>query len=96
MSYQPERAYLTHYSQVRNLERLAEELHSDIDVFVDLATKHKDAPDRTAVMQDAMFEHFVARLTDHGYTGDRDTMWSILNIDVPLNVQGLEYWLDNF
>ena len=95
MSYQPERLYLTHYSEVRNLERLAADMHSGIDAYVDMAQSNKDAPDRTAVLQDAMFEYFVSRLQDHGYTGDRDTMWSILNIDVDLNTQGLEFWLDH-
>lgn len=96
MSYQPDRLYLTHYSEVRNLERLAADMHTGIDAYVDIAKRCKEAPDRTAVLQDAMFEYFVSRLQDHGYTGDRDTMWSVLNIDVTLNIQGLEYWLDNY
>lgn len=94
MSYQPERAYLTHYSEVRNLERLAADMHSGIDAYVDMAQRNKDASDRTATLQEAMFEYFVARLHDHGYTGDRDTMWSILSVDVDLNTQGLEFWLN--
>lgn len=96
MSYQPERLYLTHYSEVRNLERLAADMHGGIDAYVDMAQRNKDASDRTSVLQDAMFEYFVSRLQDHGYTGDRDTMWSILNIDVDLNTQGLEFWLDKY
>ena len=95
MSFEPERLYLTHYSEVRNLERLAADMHRGIDDFVDMAKQHKEAADRTAVLQDAIFDYFVQRLEAHGYSGDRDSMWSILNIDVVLNTQGLEFWLDH-
>ena len=45
-------------------------------------------------MQEAIFEYFVKGLIRHGFKGDRDMMWSILNIDVKLNTQGIEVWLE--
>lgn len=95
MSYEPDRLYLTHYSEVRNLERLAEDMHAGIDAYVALARGSDGAEDRTATMQAAMFEYFVARLETHGFAGGRDAMWSILQNDVTLNTQGLEYWLEH-
>lgn len=94
MSCEPERVYLTHYSEVRNLERLAADMHTGVDAYVELARGADGAEDRTATLRAAMFEYFVARLITHGFAGDRDAMWSILQIDVKLNTQGLEYWLD--
>jgi hypothetical protein len=87
--------YLTHYSEVRNLERLAEDMHAGVDAYVELARGSDGTEDRTAQLQAAMFEYFVTRLETHGFAGDRDAMWSILQTDVKLNTQGLEYWLDH-
>lgn len=95
MSYAPERLYLTHYSEVGNLDRLAQEMHKGIDAYVSIAREHADAENRTAAIQEAIFEFFVAGLAAHGFNGDRDTIWSIMNIDVNLNTQGIEVWLDN-
>jgi len=94
MSYAPERLYLTHYSQVENPGRLAVDMHRGINAFVKIAMQHANANNRTKVLQDAMFEYFVKGLVRHGFRGDREQMWSILKIDVDLNTQGIEVWLD--
>lgn len=94
MSYAPERVYLTHYSEVGNLSRLAADMHQGIDALVAIAERNANAADRTSAIQDAIFEYFVSGLTRHGFKGDRDTMWSILGLDVKLNTQGIEVWLD--
>jgi glyoxylase-like metal-dependent hydrolase (beta-lactamase superfamily II) len=96
MSYEPERLYLTHYSEVGNLERLAADMHKGIDAFVSMARANANAENRTAALQEAMFEYFVDGLKEHGFVGDRDMMWSILSIDVNLNTQGIEVWLDKY
>lgn len=94
MSYEPERLYLTHYSQVGNLDRLAADMHKGINIFVTMALENAAAEDRTRALQDAMFDFFVAALIRHGFKGDRDAVRSILKLDVTLNVQGLEVWLE--
>jgi glyoxylase-like metal-dependent hydrolase (beta-lactamase superfamily II) len=94
LSYEPERLYLTHYSEVGNLERLAADMHKGINAFVAIALENANAENRTAVLRAAMFEYFVAGLIRHGFKGDRDMMQSILSIDVDLNTQGIEVWLD--
>ncbi len=94
MAYEPERLYLTHYSEVRNLERLAADMHKGIDTFVSIALANANTDNRSETLQQAMFEYLVAGLQEHGFKGDRDTMWSILSFDVNLNTQGIEVWLD--
>jgi glyoxylase-like metal-dependent hydrolase (beta-lactamase superfamily II) len=91
---EPEQLYLTHYSRVGNLERLAAEMHADIDVYVALALKHQDDDNRFAALEAGLLGHYIDRLREHGYTGDRETIASIMNTDVTLNAQGLEVWLD--
>ena len=41
-----------------------------------------------------MDEYLSTRLRAHGFQGDRDAIWSALNIDIVLNAQGLVAWLE--
>ena len=34
------------------------------------------------------------RLVEHGFPGDRDAIWSMLEVDIVLNAQGLVAWLE--
>lgn len=94
MACEPRHLFLTHYSRVSGLERLAADMHTGIDDYVAMALRHAEDDDRPRVMRDAMFEYLAGRLAEHGFTGDREAMWSALEIDVVLNAQGLEAWLD--
>ena len=93
MACAPEQLYLTHYSRVRDLDRLAADMHAGIDAYVAIALEHQDREDRGAAIQDAMYEHLSTRLIEHGFKGDRDAIWSVLEIDIVLNSQGLVSWL---
>ena len=93
MACNPEQLYLTHYSRVRELDRLAADMHAGIDAFVAMALENKEAPDRGAAIQDAMDDYLSTRLIEHGFKGDRDAIWSVLEIDIVLNSQGLVSWL---
>ena len=90
---EPTRLYLTHYSRVDSVERLAADMHEGIDGFVAIAEKHRDDANRFELMQKDMFNYLCDRLIEHGYAGDRDAMWSIIRFDVDLNSQGLVSWL---
>lgn len=90
----PRQLYLTHYSRVRHLDRLAGEMHEGIDAYVAMARQHAHDPARSRALQEAMFDYFLERLERHGHSGDRDTIWSVLHLDVKLNAQGLEVWLN--
>ena len=59
-----------------------------------MAMRYKDDPDRGAKIQQAMDDYLSVRLIEHGFKGDRDALWSILNIDIVLNAQGLVAWLE--
>lgn len=93
MAQDPEKLYLTHYSRVDDVERLAKDMHGCLDGFVAIARKHQDRDDRQALMQDDLFEFLSDRLVAHGFDGGRDTMWSLLRFDMILNSQGLDAWL---
>jgi glyoxylase-like metal-dependent hydrolase (beta-lactamase superfamily II) len=94
MAIEPQQLFLTHYSRVTDLQRLADDMHQCIDAYVAMAREHDGQKNRTEALRSAMFEYLVSRLLAHGFTGSRDAMWDILELDITLNTQGLEVWLD--
>lgn len=95
MSLGPEQLFLTHYSRVAELPRLADDMHKRIDDFVEIAQRHRGDAARTARMHESMYAYFASELSAHGYTGSIEQMHAIVEIDVVLNTMGLEYWLDH-
>ena len=94
MVCEPEHLYLTHYSRVRNLDRLVVQMHQGIDAYVAIARQHEHDDNRLEALSASMFEYYAQRLADHGHAGDSETISSILGIDVDLNSQGLDVWLN--
>jgi hypothetical protein len=93
MSYRPRRIFQTHFGPVDDLERLARDLHANVDELVRIARRHANAPDRSTRIAEDMFAYFSARLDAHGYTGSPATRHALIDADVDLNTQGLEVWL---
>ena len=94
MSYAPRAIFLTHYSRVQALERLARDMHDCLDAFVRLADDCEDAEQRTQSMRLRMAEYLNARLDAHGVPRDARMRDALLDPDIVLNVQGLEVWLE--
>lgn len=95
MQQAPRQLLLTHYSRVTDLERLAADMHRRIDAFVEIATRHAEAEDRTGTIRESMFVYLSEELERHGLAADDDRRHAILDIDIVLNTMGLEYWLDH-
>lgn len=94
MACKPEHVYLTHYSRVGDLERLAADMHECLDAYVEIALANAAAADRTAAIETAIFDLICTRLAAHGFAGDREQILAIMGLDVKLNAQGLVVWLD--
>ena len=94
MAYRPESIYLTHFSRVTELERLAADLHECVDGFVAIARRHAQQPDRGERIRADMFDFLSRRLDDHGFAPDPHLRRELIGIDVDLNSQGLEVWLE--
>jgi len=94
MSYRPVAMYLTHYSQVLQLERLAAELKRRVDDIAQLARSLAAVPDRATRLRSEMFALMSAWLDEHGYPGGPDERHRLIDADIDLNAQGLEVWLD--
>ena len=93
MAQDPEKLYLTHYSRVNDVGRLANDMHECLDGFVAIAQRHQDREDRREAIERDLFEFLSERLVAHGYDKGRDAMWSLLQHDMKMNSQGLDAWL---
>jgi glyoxylase-like metal-dependent hydrolase (beta-lactamase superfamily II) len=94
MSYEPEQMFLTHYSRVTDVARLANDLHVQIDAMVSIAEKHAADANRHALIAVDLAQLFVARAKNHGCTLSEANVLELLKMDIELNTQGLEVWLD--
>ncbi|MGE5124907.1 MAG: MBL fold metallo-hydrolase [Betaproteobacteria bacterium] len=90
----PAAAYLTHYSRVTEVARLAGVLHRRIDQLVALARAQHGKPDRAARLRAGVAELFLGWVREHGTPLVPDRVLELLALDVELNAQGLEVWLD--
>ncbi|MCG5500412.1 MBL fold metallo-hydrolase [Ectothiorhodospira lacustris] len=89
--------YLTHFGRVggEELSRLQTEQHEMIEEFLVLGRAHrKDGEGRHQALCDGMMALFVKRLAAHGCRLPESRIRELLAMDVELNVQGLEVWLD--
>jgi glyoxylase-like metal-dependent hydrolase (beta-lactamase superfamily II) len=94
MTYQPQAMYLTHYSRVNDLARLALDLHAAVDTFVEIARRHHGKPGRGLLIRRDLMSWFDSALDLHEYKGDTERRHEFLQNDIELNSQGLEVWLD--
>ncbi|HEX9852094.1 MAG TPA: MBL fold metallo-hydrolase [Woeseiaceae bacterium] len=94
MAEQPRQLYLTHYSRVTDLARLADDMHRRIDDFVAMAKRHANDANRTGRMHKSMFRYLFDEVREHGFAGDVDRLHAIVDTDIGLNTMGLEHWLD--
>ncbi|HEX5304793.1 MAG TPA: MBL fold metallo-hydrolase, partial [Dyella sp.] len=95
LALKPEAMYLTHYGRVEQVERLAADLHAQIDAMVALAREANGKPNRHEVLKSALGDLYAGRAEAHGWLQGRDALEAlVLGMDITLNAQGLEVWLD--
>lgn len=94
LSYQPAAMYLTHYGRVENVTTRAAELHELIDTFTAIARHHRNTRERHAAIRDDIAAWFVEHLSARNPELTPDRVHELLAIDIDLNAQGLEIWLD--
>lgn len=95
MEFEPAAVFLTHYSRVADLPRLAADMHACLDEHVRIARSLADAGDmRLEKIKNKLRAHLSQRVREHGCTLDQETVDSWLEMDVDLNAKGLAVWLD--
>jgi glyoxylase-like metal-dependent hydrolase (beta-lactamase superfamily II) len=94
LGFEPQQMFLTHYSRVTDVERLAQDLHEQIDAMVAIARAHASDADRHARIMEDLAQLYISRVRAHGCTLDDAGICEVLVMDIELNAQGLEVWLD--
>ena len=95
LEYQPDAMYLTHYSRVGDVDRLAADLHRLIGTQVAVARAARGDGVARHVEILAGLEQIVREEAERqGWTMPEDDVFELLKMDLELNAQGLGVWLD--
>ena len=95
MERSPRNMYLTHFGRVQDVARLAVKMKADVGRFVQLADSYANSTNRTESIESAMREWLLESIHDHGVTLPEDQVRQVIEGDVVLNTQGIEFWLDH-
>ncbi len=90
MQFKPRKLYLTHYSEVGDCARLANDMYDAIDEFVKIA--RRCGPDDRR-MKFELRQRAHESLREHGCTMTPEAIDAILSKDFELNAAGLAHWL---
>jgi glyoxylase-like metal-dependent hydrolase (beta-lactamase superfamily II) len=91
MQFRPRRLYLTHYSEVSECARLANDMVDAVDDFVKIA--RAAGPDDLPRMRGDLRRHAHEGLREHGCTMSEAQIDAMLGKDFELNADGLVAWL---
>ncbi len=94
--FQPRAMYLTHYGRVDDVPARAADLHEQIDAMVTIARRHAgldDARARHEAISAELAQLYLQRAQSQGVPLPREQVAKLLAIDVELNTQGLDVWL---
>ncbi len=94
VGHAPRAMLLTHYSRVTEIERMAADLRRQIGELAALGRAVDDRPERAARLRAGVRELVLGWVHDHGTPLAADKVEELLSVDIELNAQGLEAWLD--
>ncbi|HTN27419.1 MAG TPA: MBL fold metallo-hydrolase [Burkholderiales bacterium] len=95
MSFRPEALYVTHFGQVRDVARLAPDLHRLIDAHAELGEKNRTAgPERHARLREGIAALVLAERAQQQWQASPAETLRIFELDIELNAQGIAAWLD--
>ncbi|HEX7369969.1 MAG TPA: MBL fold metallo-hydrolase [Rhodanobacteraceae bacterium] len=90
----PGHIYLTHYSRVDAVAELASDLRDGLVAYQNIARAHASAPNRHARLSTALMDFHLQQLRTRGNPIPATQARELLAMDVEINAQGLEVWLD--
>ena len=93
LSFAPDCIYLTHYSRVGGVARLAALLHEQVDATVLIGRALRGADNRHEQLKRGLAALYAQQLRRHGIEPDEPAL-ALLAMDIELNAQGLGVWLD--
>jgi glyoxylase-like metal-dependent hydrolase (beta-lactamase superfamily II) len=96
MARRPEAVYITHYSQVRDIQAKGDILHRLVDAHAELALRERNAgTERHARLRAGVKSIMLEEARRWGSRLSDERILDIYSHDVELNAQGLGSWLDS-
>lgn len=93
LAFDPACIYLTHYSRVTGVPRLASLLLALLDAMVAIGERQRNAADRHTVLKRELTALYSHSLAEHGVEPTAAVI-ELLAMDIELNAQGMAVWLD--
>jgi glyoxylase-like metal-dependent hydrolase (beta-lactamase superfamily II) len=95
LSYGPQALYITHFGRLTDLTVLAADLHRLIDAHAELGERHRRAgAERKRLLIEGVSALVLAERERQGWRLPSEQVLKIFALDVELNAQGIESWLD--
>ena len=95
LSLGPAALYVTHFGRLEDLGRLAADLHRLIDAHAELGERHRRAgAERKRLLKEGVSALVLAERALQGWRQPAQKVLEIFALDIELNAQGLESWLD--
>ncbi len=95
ISLDPAAIYVAHFSRIRDVARLADDLHRLIDAHAELGLRHRRVgAERHRLLKDGVTEIVLSEGKRQGWALGGDALLELFALDVELNAQGLGAWLD--
>ena len=97
LALEPEAVYLTHFGQVRDVQRLGADLHRLIDAHAAIALDCRELTGaaRGAALHAGVRGLLLDECRRHGCTLPESRLGEVLDHDIALNADGLAAWLDS-
>ncbi len=93
---EPDRIYLTHFGPVEDVDRLADDLRHDLKQYMEIGKQRISASDRIEQIREQLMQYTLQRLAAQGSCCPASRAQELLQVDIDLNAQGLEIWLEKF
>ena len=95
MAFEPPAVYVTHFGRLSDLHRLAGDLRRLIDAHVAIAERHRrDGAQRGARLREEVERLVLAEGERQRWPLSAQELRRVFGLDIELNAQGLEAWLD--
>jgi glyoxylase-like metal-dependent hydrolase (beta-lactamase superfamily II) len=94
LTFPAERMYLTHFGRVEEVGRLVEDLRRRIGDHAEIARSAREAHDRHQRILNDLKDYLVSELRDCDSATNPERALSVYGMDLELNAQGLDVWLD--
>jgi glyoxylase-like metal-dependent hydrolase (beta-lactamase superfamily II) len=90
----PDCLFPTHFSRVDDVQRLKSLFLKQLDEMVSLAKALQNDAHRHENLKNGLLNIYAKHLKEHGCLLSKDEIGDFLKIDLELNAQGIEVWLD--